>query len=146
MARRVQHEQAFQRAVADYLGTVLAPPVEWTAIGHGGGGAVRGAILKSMGLKAGWPDIIVTAPYEELRVRTCINLGLELKAGRNRPDAGQKEMHERLTRAGWHISTCYTLEDVHLALVASGIPYRRHTVGRTGGVWIDRAGAIGHWS
>lgn len=51
-------EEDLHRAVADFA--ALACPkggeVAFTTFPAGGGGKVRGAILKAMGLRAGWPD------------------------------------------------------------------------------------------
>lgn len=126
--RRKQTEQNFQKAVAQLLDKCLDSPVEWTAIGHGGGGKVRGAILKAMGLKPGWPDIIISVPFENKMCRHSIMVGLELKAPDGVVSPAQKLMHVRLERSGWQIYVCRDMEDVVGALRLSGVPHRAITL------------------
>ena len=109
-------EQAFHIAVARYLDLALPPEYPWTTIGHGGGGKVRGAILKAMGVKPGWPDIIV------LGARRVI--GLELKAAKGRMSRDQVELHSALMRAGALVYVCRDLTDVESALRDSNILLR----------------------
>lgn len=117
-------EQALQKGVAQLLDMVLASPVEWTAIGHGGGGRVRGAILKAMGLKPGWPDIIISTPFQHCRANASLMVGIELKALEGSVDEHQKIVHSRLEKSGWRIYVCRSLEEVLAALDDSGTPYR----------------------
>ena len=65
-------EAILHKRVAEYLDAVLVAPIVWTTIGHGGGGRIRGAQLKAMGVKPGWPDILIMAPGPNV-------LGIELK-------------------------------------------------------------------
>jgi len=123
--KRKQHEQRFHREVAQFLDAVLISPVEWTSIGHGGGGKVRGAILKSMGLKPGWPDVIISAPVETGRCRFALMVGLELKSQEGSLSLDQKRVHSALERSGWQIFVCRTLDEVLLALDTAGVPHRR---------------------
>jgi hypothetical protein len=50
-------EQQLHRACAEYLAWALKPPSWWTTFPSGGGGAVRGKILRGLGLKPGVPDL-----------------------------------------------------------------------------------------
>lgn len=77
-------EAILHKRVAEFLDVVLQPPVIWTTLGHGGGGKVRGAQLKAMGLKPGWPDILIIAPGPNV-------LGIELK----RPGKGARQSPEQ---------------------------------------------------
>lgn len=90
-------EQALQIQVAAFLRHALKPPVLWSAFPAGGGGAIRGAILKSMGLQAGWPDIIIIcrghAGYGFV-------VGLELKAANGRPSPSQRAMEKAWESVG----------------------------------------------
>jgi hypothetical protein len=61
--KRHKHpEQALQRQVAEYLAWALPDPWYFTAVGHGGGGEMRGRILKGLGVKAGVPDLVILGP------------------------------------------------------------------------------------
>lgn len=115
---RKREEQQLQQAVAKFLDNVLLPEVMWTAIGHGGGGATRGAILKGMGLKPGWPDIIVAT-----RLLPDV-LGIELKAKDGVLSKEQKKVHEGLRAIGWRMTVCRSIEEVAKALDVYGIPCR----------------------
>lgn len=114
---RKHEEQHLQQAVAKFLDSVLLPGVMWAAIGHGGGGATRGAILKSMGLKPGWPDIIIAAQG--------VSVGLELKAKDGRASPAQVAVQTGLIECGWKIYLCRSIEDVLAALDMSRVPHRR---------------------
>lgn len=121
MARKPrQHpERALQKAVAGYLTYALpeGSGVEWTAFPAGGGGHVRGAILKAMGLKAGWPDILV--------VHQGLLHGIELKAPKTgRVSAKQGDTIQRLHTAGVTTHVCRSVEGVEEALRLSGVPLR----------------------
>lgn len=108
-------EQALQKAVTEYLGWVLPPDVPWTAIGHGGGGAARGAILKGMGVKPGWPDLHLI-----WRGRACY---IELKAGQALSPA-QKAVHASIVAAGGVVAICHSIDQVQDILDVWGVPTR----------------------
>lgn len=120
----VRREQTLQQAVAKFLTVALRPPTLWSAIGHGGGGALRGAILKGMGVKAGLPDVLILHPVHGAHT---VVLGLELKAGKGKPSPAQEDMahHFHACNAGYVI--CRSIEDVELALAFVGIPFRAKT-------------------
>lgn len=108
--RPKQSEAQLHRTVAKYLDAVLRPPVIWTTIGHGGGGRVRGAQLKAMGLKKGWPDILIIAPGPNV-------IGLELKAAKGTPTDEQRAMEAAFFNCrAWYI-TCRSVDDVERALI-----------------------------
>ena len=124
MTRRA--EQSFQIEVARYLQLVLLPEVAWTAFPAGGGGKTRGAILKAMGLKSGWPDLIL--------IYNGKMLGLELKTPIGKLSKAQKAMHSALEAAGAAIAICRCTEDIVATLQAGEVPMRRHTMYPTGAV------------
>lgn len=126
--KRKQPEQKFHQAVAQFLETALQPPVEWTTLGHGGGGAVRGAILKSKGVHPGWPDIIISCPVEVSRCKFALMVGLELKSQEGTVSLDQKRVHSSLERSGWQVFVCRDLEEVLAALDTAGVPHRRVTL------------------
>lgn len=118
-SRTSRPEQALQMAVAEYLGRTLDPSVVWSAIGHGGGGRTRGAILKGMGVKAGLPDIMIWWIGDETR---CV--GVELKSRRGGLSERQREMFRRLHAAGVATYTCRSVDDIQAIVRDLLIPSR----------------------
>lgn len=116
--KRANPEAQLQRAVAEFLDRVLRRPTIYTAIGHGGGGKVRGAQLKAMGLKRGWSDIIVLHPAKYW----TIALGLELKSKDGRASAEQLQHRNGMVGVNGHWHLCRSLDDVMQALIMCGIP------------------------
>jgi hypothetical protein len=121
-------------AVASFLRATLRPPVIWSAFPAGGGGRLRGAFLKAMGLQAGWPDLIVMAPAGHYETRV---LGIELKAGKGKLSEAQLGIVERFLGINARIITARSIEEVELALRMSKIPL--HVVDRAM-VSVARAG------
>lgn len=107
-------EQTLQIQVAKYLAVALKPPVWWSAIGHGGGGASRGAFLKAMGMKAGVPDIILLWPNNKA--------GIELKAPKGKLSPAQKQIIKDWSAAGAYVGVCKSLEEVAALLTKLGVP------------------------
>lgn len=108
-------EDQLHRSVAQYLALVLKPPTLWNTFPAGGGGKARGQRLKAMGLKPGWPDLIVLHP----KGRLTMVLGLELKCGRNRQSAEQKAVAEQFAGLPLaHLAVCRSIDDVASELKA----------------------------
>ncbi len=127
MPRRKTPEQALQRAVAEYLTLALPTPEAWfTTIPAGGGGKVRGAILKGMGYRAGTPDMLVI--HRPAHCYHTVIIWLELKSANHWPTKIQKQCRNDLILAGCKWFLCRSLEDVEQALGLSGVPLRA-TVG-----------------
>lgn len=120
--RRANPEQRLHKAVAQYLGRALKPPTIWTTIGHGGGGKVRGALLKAMGVQPGWPDVIVVGPTLEMRSCRLAVIGFELKSptGRQSPEQRQIQMCFEASGAMYHV--CRSVDEVEGFLRGVGIP------------------------
>ena len=114
--KRQQPEAAFQRRVAFYLSFALPQDAFWSAIGHGGGGKIRGAQLLLMGVKPGVPDIII--------LWCGIFVGLELKAAKGTTSPAQDRAASKIEMAGGQYYVCRTIDDVIDALRLSGIPSR----------------------
>jgi hypothetical protein len=114
MSSRAHPEQSLQRAVATYLTRILVAPTFFTAIGHGGGGRLRGAILKGTGLRAGVPDILI------INRGRC--LWIELKAGKGRLSPEQIAVHQWLVAAGASVTVCRSIDDVRECLDVWGVP------------------------
>ena len=109
-------EQSFQISLVRDLRKILPPDCAMTAFPAGGGGAVRGAFLKAMGLQAGWPDLLF--------VHRGTAFGLELKAGKGRVSKAQADMRATLAKCGMDVRTARTLDEALGALRAWGIPTR----------------------
>lgn len=115
MTRRAP-EAALQRAVTEYLTLALGPGCFFTAIPLGGGGRVRGAILKATGTKQGTPDLLL------------VNMGqaifIELKSQRGRVSAEQHACHEAIRAACGIVLVCRSIADVESGLLRYGVPLR----------------------
>lgn len=102
------------------LGKLLPQGTFLTCFPAGGGGKIRGAMLKRMGLQPGFPDLLLIysgAPY-----------GFELKAAKGSLTKAQIATHEALERAGMPVVTIRTLDDALSALAQWGIPLRTQSV------------------
>lgn len=126
--RRRRPEQSLQMSVAAFLGHALKPPTIWTAIGHGGGGAVRGAILKGMGVKAGWPDIIVVSPAVSAPWPKVI--GIELKAAKGGQSKEQKDIELAFGAAWCAYAVCRNIAEVEHILRRANVPLHATTLRR----------------
>ena len=118
--RRKQPEQDLQKAVAVYLTACLVKPWRWSAFPAGGGGKVRGAILASMGLKAGIPDLLFFHPDGDWH-------GIELKAPKG---TATEEQIDFLEWANGRSAVCRSLTQVEATLRAWGVPLRGAVQGR----------------
>jgi hypothetical protein len=116
-----QSEASLHRQVTDYLSLCLGGSAWFTTFPAGGGGYMRGKILKSRGLKAGVPDVLIIDGGRSLWVE------LKTRHGRLSPD--QKATHAVLHRAGAIVSVCRTLEEVNAALTSWGVPLKPHQLG-----------------
>lgn len=116
MPRR-KPEEILHRAVAEYLTAVLPRDVFFTTFPAGGGGRIRGAILRGCGLQPGVPDILIV----------CAGIAhwVELKAPKGVVSDEQTACHERLRAAGSNrIKVCRSIDDVAEALEFWGVPTR----------------------
>lgn len=114
MARHSNPEQSFQIAATDYLCYVLPKSYWFTAIGHGGGGSIRGALLKAMGLKRGVADHLVLGPNNFV-------LWLEYKSKRGALSPEQKAFRDMVEMFGHRHGMCRDLNDVRNVLLVHGI-------------------------
>ena len=125
MTRRKRPEAAFHKAVAQYLNQALMPDTAWTTIPAGGGGKIRGAGLKVMGYRKGWPDIEI------------VHLGrvyyLELKTPKTGLSKEQKACHAALLSAGALVAVCRSIEEVESTLRGWGLRLKATTGARRQG-------------
>lgn len=129
-------EQDLQKACADLLNAILLPGVLWTAIGHGGGGKTRGAILNGMGVKAGVSDLLIM--WSVLREERGINnswsrqepriLWIELKSVGGKMTKDQDEWFRAATAIGQSCRTVRSLEELMSVLITYEVPHRKATL------------------
>jgi hypothetical protein len=102
-ARRQRPEQALQRAVFAHLRQRAAPGVFAFHVPNGGyRKPVEAAIMKSLGVRAGVPDVIA---IHQGRV-----YGLELKADGGRPTPKQLEAVAQMEAAGAYCCIAHGLD------------------------------------
>jgi hypothetical protein len=112
--RQQRPEQSLQKALVEHLHG-RAPRDVWFAHYPGGGWRSRteAAIFKSLGVKAGTPDLLL--------VKGGQLFGIELKSDRGRLSAAQKATHEDLRRSGAIVETVSNIDDALKILCAWGI-------------------------
>lgn len=111
-------EAQLQRAVASYLSLVLPDKVMWSAIGHGGGGKIRGAQLKGMGLRRGLADFYI-AWYTINGQQT---LWIELKSKDGRQSDEQKQFQTCVENIGHSYIICRSIDEVVNAIILNAVP------------------------
>ena len=118
-------EQQFHMQVAKFIQKALPEGYFWTTFPAGGGGLVRGAKLKAMGLKPGLPDILIfgTHPNDEYPSYEDIDVyWLELKSKSGALSKVQKETIAQLKALGHQVEVCKTLDEVEQALTEFCFP------------------------
>jgi hypothetical protein len=110
MTRRRQPEAALQRSVIAHLAWRARPGAWWTHVPLGGlRSKVEAAIFKSLGVRAGSPDLLI--------IRAGAPLFIELKAPGRKLNPVQTECHDALRRAGATVETADSI-DTALAFLA----------------------------
>lgn len=111
-------EGLLQVAVARYLDVRMLPychvPNERKC------SPAQGAMLKRQGVKAGVPDVLIFRPFQKhisdgksiIQSVYAAGLAIELKAPGGRLTETQKEWIETLTRCGWHVEVCRSIDAV----------------------------------
>jgi hypothetical protein len=93
VTRRRQPEQQLQRSLVEHLRCCATADTWFCHLANGGARtAVEGAVLKSMGVRAGAPDLLV--------IRAGQALFIELKTRGRKLSPAQAQCHEELRRAG----------------------------------------------
>jgi hypothetical protein len=111
--RRRAPEQNFHRQVAQYLSKALPKGFLWSTFPSGGGGRIRGAQLKAMGLRPGMPDIVIFGAEQPWACpKIC---WLELKSKSGALSAVQKATIAELKALGHEVAVCRTLEEMEAA-------------------------------
>lgn len=109
-------EQDLQRQIAQFLAIGLAGNSWWSTIPLGGGGKVRGAILRGMGAKKGMPDLLI--------INDGKAIWIEVKSYTGAVSEAQKRCHTELRRARCSVYVVRSLDDVIAALTECGVPMR----------------------
>jgi hypothetical protein len=98
-------EDNFQKAVARYLDI---KGVFWFHCPNGGSrNKAEAAKLKSMGVKAGVPDVLIFEPR-----KGYYGFAIELKVAKNKRSDHQMEMQEIFMSHNWKVITSYSLDEV----------------------------------
>jgi len=113
---RKNPEQQVHFQVAGFLKLVLRTDVFFTTFPAGGGGKLRGAFLKRMGLVPGVPDVLIVYQGRAYWI--------ELKSDSGQLSKTQKDTIAALNTAGSHVMICHSVEEVSYALSLWKIPTR----------------------
>lgn len=112
--RRAPAEEAIQRAVVELLERAAVPGLVWTHIPSGEArGPGVGGKLKGMGVKPGWPDLLL------FRGRRLY--GLELKSLSGRLGDSQRDVLQALADQGAMVAVAYGVDDAVACLKGWGL-------------------------
>jgi hypothetical protein len=104
LQRRLQPERIEHQAFVQHLSLRLRRDIYWWHPATSGKRtAVTGALMKSLGSKAGLPDVMLIASGKVY--------GIELKSERGRLSPVQRECHEALRAAGATIGVACGLDE-----------------------------------
>jgi hypothetical protein len=120
--------------VAHLLAKHLGAPAWFTTFPVGGGGEMRGKILKGLGLKSGVPDILIVNPVyatvypanEPILVQRLYWIELK-KTGKGTISDVQEKAQAALVGMGCCVANCDSLEAVKAALGEWQLPYQANT-------------------
>lgn len=127
-------ETPFHASVAQALDKLLLPPAVWTTFPAGSVPLPPqfAAKLARLGLKRGWPDILVVHAgriygIELKRVggRLSATRTVRTRSGAQRVLDGQADAFPRLEAAGMQIAVCTSLDEVLAHLRIWGVPMVR---------------------
>lgn len=128
---RQDQESPVQRAIVAYLRRVLPDAIVHHSANEGvrGGkaGWLDGALAKSAGQVAGFPDLIVI-PWANIGP-----LFLEVKSPTGRTSAAQAAMLDRLGALGYRVAVVRSIDDVRARLAEWGIWTREAVGGQASG-------------
>jgi hypothetical protein len=128
----VTPEDALHESVADALDVLVLPPAVWTTFPAGNVPLEPryAAKLARLGLKRGWPDILVLHQtlfgVELKRAGGALSRTRMVRArsGGLRVLEGQADVFPRLIAAGMRIAVCRSVDEVVAALRGWGVPLR----------------------
>jgi hypothetical protein len=125
-------EQDLHESVADALDKLLKPPAQWACYPAGSVPlpARFASKLSRMGLKPGWPDILVLhgrlygVELKRVGGRLSRTRVVRTRRGALRELAGQVDTFPRLRDAGMEIGVASSVAQVLALLTAWGVPLR----------------------
>ena len=130
---RYASEDDLHEQVAKALAILLPPPVEWTTVPAGGyelSAAARARLFR-LGLKTGWPDLIIVHAGQVFGIELKNDDGVlsktrivRTRSGGARVVVGQRDMHTRLLASGMRLAVCRSLSAVLDQLHEWQIPTR----------------------
>ena len=130
---RYASEDDLHEQVARALAILLPPPVEWTTVPAGGyelSAAARARLFR-LGLKTGWPDLIIVHAGQVFGIELKNDDGVlsktrivRTRSGGARVVVGQRDMHTRLLASGMRLAVCRSLSAVLDQLHEWQIPTR----------------------
>lgn len=134
LSEPVAPEEHLHEAVARALDLLLLPPAEWTTFPAGSVPLPPqfAAKLSRLGLKRGWPDVLVLHGrlfgIELKRVGGTLSRTrvVRTRSGALRQLDGQVDVFPRLIAAGMAIAVCRSVDDVLAALSCWRVPLRAH--------------------
>lgn len=111
-----QSESVLQAQIVQWLRWSLPASAFLTAFPAGGGGRVRGAKLKRMGLVPGFPDLLLIWNGEAY--------GLEVKTAKGRVSQEQVDCHMQLAKAGMSVVIIRSVAEAERTCLQLRIPLR----------------------
>lgn len=126
-------EDEIHASVARALDLLLMPPAVWTTFPAGGYllTPAAAARLTRLGLKRGWPDVLVLHDGHlhgiELKApggRLSVTRSVRTRRGGMRIVEGQRDVHPRLIAAGMRLAVCNNVHAALDTLRAWGVPLR----------------------
>lgn len=136
LTEEIEAEDALHATVAAGLHVFLGPGVEWSTFPAGHGQLTKAAASKlvRLGMKRGWPDILLVHAGQIFGIELKTRGGrlsktrvVRTRRGGPRVLVGQEEMHPRLAAAGMRIAVCRSWPDVVDILRHWEIPVRART-------------------
>lgn len=116
-------ERVFHKAAMEYLNLALPSHAVATTFPAGGGGRIRGAMLKNSGLMPGWPDIqiLVRASSFDQAARSFSRfIGFECKREKGGiVSETQLTAHNRIKFSGGVVYVVRTLDEIYQHLTVS---------------------------
>jgi hypothetical protein len=121
-----QPELKLHIQVADFLKLALDRNVAWSTIAHGGFKLPKRTAekLKAMGLRGGFPDIMLVHPTRG------VFCGIELKSASGRLSEDQVAIHGLIRKSWGLVEVCRSVEEVEGTLRAWGFELRATTSAR----------------
>lgn len=94
----------------------LMPDLRWLHHSPNGGkrDALTGATMKAMGVKPGFPDLILPTACNPIYPAGLV---IELKQGRGRASGEQDEWMQHFEKNGWCVELCYGSDEARLVIL-----------------------------